>query len=165
MTTPAGQVLYENGQATLVFERRLAHAPQAVWDAITDPEHLHRWYMTKAMIEGRVGGAIEFWSGPAKVHVTGKVLVWDPPRVFEHERIIEPTAAMPLSERSVMRWELAPDQNGTRLTLTHARLAPTMAIQIAPATHALLDRLEDELAGRPLTDMMKRFAELRPRYG
>lgn len=164
MTTPAGQVLHENGQATLLFERRLAHPPQDVWDAITSPEHLQRWYMTKAIIDGRPGGSIEFWSGAGKVHVKGRILVWDPPRVFEHERVIEPTPEMPLSERSLMRWELEPDGEGTRLRLTHSRLAPAMATQIAPATHALLDRLEDEVAGRPLADMGRRFAEVRRLY-
>jgi len=120
--------------------------------------------MTKAVIDGRPGGAIELWSGPAKVHVTGKILVWDPPRVFEHERRIAPTPQMPLAEDGVMRWELQPDGDGTRLRLIHSRLALGLARQIAPATHALLDRLEDQLAGRPLSDMLKRFGEVRAHY-
>jgi uncharacterized protein YndB with AHSA1/START domain len=164
--TGAGRVLHENGQATLLFERRLAHPPQDVWDAITSPAHLERWYLTKAVIDGRPGGSIEFWSGPAKVHVKGRITVWDPPRVFEHERVIEPTAQMPLAENSLMRWDIEPDgEGGTRLRLTHTRLAPAMAVQIAPATHALLDRLEDEVAGRALADFGARFAEARRLYG
>lgn len=165
MTTPAGRVIHENGQATLLFERLLAHPPEDVWAAITGPEHLQRWYMTRAVIDGRPGGSVELWSGPAKVHVTGRITVWDPPRVFEHERNVDPTPQVPLHERSLMRWELTPEGAGTRLRLIHTRLAPQMAVQIAPATHALLDRLEDELAGRTLTDMLKRFGEVRALYG
>jgi uncharacterized protein YndB with AHSA1/START domain len=164
VTTPAGKVLHEAGQATLLFERRLAHSPQDVWDAITKPEHLQRWYLSKAVIDARPGGSIELWSGPASVHVTGRILVWDPPRVFEHERRVDPTPTMPLTERSVMRWDLEPDGDGTLLRLTHRRLDPSMAVQIAPATHALLDRLADHLDGRSPTDMLKRFAEVKPLY-
>jgi hypothetical protein len=35
----------------------------------------------------------------------------------------------------------------------------------APATHALLDRLEDHLDGRAPADMFKRFAGVRTLYG
>ncbi len=35
----------------------------------------------------------------------------------------------------------------------------------APATHALLDRLEDHLDGRAPADMFKRFADVRSLYG
>ena len=35
----------------------------------------------------------------------------------------------------------------------------------APATHALLDRLEDHLDGRAPADMFKRFTDVRSLYG
>jgi len=168
MTTPlalrAGTVSYEGGSATLTFERHLNHPIEEVWDAITGAEHLQRWYMTKAIIDGRKDGRIEFWSGSAQVHVTGRVLTWDPPRVFEHERNIEPRTGIPTGERSVIRWELTPEAGGTRLRLTHTRLSRKLAVQIAPATHALLDRLEDELGDAPLADLPRRIAEVRSLY-
>jgi len=168
MTAPpgsrAGKVSYEGGTATLMFERHLRHPVEDVWDAITGSEHLERWYMSKAIIEGRRDGRVELWSGSAKVHVTGRVLAWDPPRVFEHERNMEPRKGIPTGERSIIRWELRSEAGGTRLRLTHTRLAPQMAVQIAPATHALLDRLEDELDLVPLTDFPRRIAEIRGLY-
>ena len=160
----AGKVSYEGGAATLTFERHLGHPIEDVWDAITGSDHLQRWYMTKAIIEGRKDGRIEFWSGGAQVHVTGRILTWDPPRVFEHERNIEPRKGIPTGERSIIRWELAPEAEGTRLRLTHTRLAPQMAVQIAPATHALLDRLEHELDHTPLADFPRRIAAVRNLY-
>jgi uncharacterized protein YndB with AHSA1/START domain len=160
----AGKVSVEGASATLTFERHLGHPIEDVWDAITGPEHLQHWYMTKAIIEGRMDGRIELWSGGAQVHVTGRILTWDPPRVFEHERDIKPQKGIPTGERSVIRWELTPEAGGTRLRLTHRRLAPQLAIQIAPATHALLDRLEDELDHVPLGDFPRRIAEVRALY-
>jgi len=168
MTAPlasgAGTVSYEGGSATLTFERHIRHRIEDVWDALTGSEHLERWYMSKAIIEGRKDGRIELWSGTAQVHVTGRILTWEPPRVFEHERTMEPRKGIPSGERSIIRWELTPEAGGTRLRLTHTRLAPQMAVQIAPATHALLDRLENELDHAPLTVLPRRIAEVRSLY-
>jgi len=168
MTAPlasrAGRVSYEGGSATLTFERHIRHTIEDVWDAITGSEHLERWYMSKAIIEGRKDGRVELWSGSARVHVTGRILTWDPPRVFEHERNMEPRTGIPTGERSIIRWELTPECGGTRLRLTHTRLTPQMAVQIAPATHALLDRLENELDHAPLAVFPARIAEVRSLY-
>ena len=168
MTEPlasrAGKVSYEGGSATLTFERHIGHPIEDVWDAITGSEPLQRWYMSKAIIEGRKDGRIELWSGSAQVHVTGRILTWEPPRVFEHERTMEPRKGIPTGERSIIRWELTPEGGGTHLRLTHTRLAPQMAVQIAPATHALLDRLENELDRAPLTVLPRRIAEVRSLY-
>jgi len=160
----AGSVSYEGGSATLTFERHFRHPVEDVWGAITGSEHLERWYMSKAIIEGRKDGRVELWSGNAQVHVTGRILTWDPPRVFEHERNMEPRKGIPSGERSIIRWELTPEAGGTRLRLTHTRLAPQMAVQIAPATHALLDRLEDDLDHAPFAVFSRRIAEVRSLY-
>src|SRR2546426_248855 len=65
MTEPlasrAGRVSYEGGSATLKFERHIRHPIEDVWIAITGSEHLQRWYMSKAIIEGRKDGRIELW--------------------------------------------------------------------------------------------------------
>ncbi len=77
--TRLGYVTVEGEYATLTFERRLPHPPEAVWGAITETGQLAEWYMTKARIAGRVGGSIDFWSEPSQLHDTGSILVWDPP--------------------------------------------------------------------------------------
>jgi uncharacterized protein YndB with AHSA1/START domain len=159
-----GTVRVEGGAATMTFERHLRHPPEEVWDALTGAEHLQHWYMTKARIEPRPGGSVEFFSGPAQVHVTGRVLVWDPPRVFEHERNVAPSGWVTVEERSVIRWELTPEPGGTLLRMTHRRLDPRLVVQIAPAVHGLLDRLEAGLDGGPLPDLARRMGEVRALY-
>ena len=42
-----GSVRVEGEYATLEFERRLSHPPEIVWAAITEPEELAEWYLTK----------------------------------------------------------------------------------------------------------------------
>ncbi len=73
-----GRVDVEGEKATLVFRRRLPHPPERVWKALTDPSELSSWYMTEARIDGRAGGTIEFHAGLSRLHVTGRVLTWDP---------------------------------------------------------------------------------------
>lgn len=41
-----GTVTIEGGYATLTYERRLPHSPEAVWNAITDPKELAAWFNT-----------------------------------------------------------------------------------------------------------------------
>lgn len=159
-----GTVTVDGEHATLEFERRLAHPVQVVWKALTDPEHLARWYMTKARLDARPDGRIEYVSGISQFHVTGRILTWDPPRVFEHEWNVEPREYLPAGERSVVRWELTPDGDATILRITHRHLTRQTATGFVSGTHAFLDRLEDELDGRPLTNWTKRVDELRPLY-
>lgn len=161
---PKGTVTYEGDHATLTFERRYPHPIETVWDTITNPEHLAQWYMSKARLEGRTGGSIDYVSGVSQFHVTGKILTWDPPRVYEHEWNVEPMKYLPHGERSVVRWELTPDGDGTILRLTHRHLTKQTAGGFVSGTHAFLDRLGDQLDGRPLTNWVKRVEELRSLY-
>src|SRR3989454_6611770 len=152
VTTPhssrAGTVTFEGDYATITFERRIRHPTQVVWEALTESEHLARWYMTRARLDARQGGSIDYWSGPARYHVTGKILVWQPPRVFEHDWNVEPRKELPKGEKSIVRWELTPDGDGTILRITHKRLTRPTAIGFVSGIHAFLDRLEDELDRR-----------------
>ncbi len=160
-----GTVTVEGEHATIAFERRYRHPVQAVWDALTNPEHLARWYMTKARLDARPGGSIDYVSGISQFHVTGKILTWDPPRVFEHEWNVEPREYLPKGERAVVRWELTPDGDGTILRITHRHLTSQTAKGFVSGTHAFLDRLEDQLDGRPLTNWVQRVDEVKPIYG
>jgi uncharacterized protein YndB with AHSA1/START domain len=139
---PAGEVIIDGERAMLAFQRRLPHAPEVVWKALTDPSELLRWYMTGAVIDGREGGTIDFLAGPSRLHVTGRILIWDPPRVFEHEWKVAPRAELQSGEDAIIRWELHPDGQGTILRLEHRRLNRQTALGFAPGTHAFMDRLE-----------------------
>jgi uncharacterized protein YndB with AHSA1/START domain len=165
MTSNLGQVVVEGDYATLVFERRFVQAPDKVWKAITDPVELANWYMTRAQVDARKGGAIELWAGISHFHVTGKILVWDPPRIFEHEWNVDPRRELPKGERAVIRWELTPQSDGgTLMKLTHRNLTRETSMGFAPGTHAFLDRLEAFLSGTELPNWINRVNEMRPNY-
>jgi uncharacterized protein YndB with AHSA1/START domain len=91
-----GQIIPDGDHATIVFKRVLPHSPENIWEAITNPDDLRQWLMcSSAKIEGRSGGRIEMVAGPAQFHITGKILTWDPPRVYEHEWNVNPLPEMP----------------------------------------------------------------------
>ena len=94
------QIRKDGEKWTLILVRELRHAPEKVWQALTEPAHLREWAPFEA--DGSLGTV------------------------------------------------------GTTVKLTTVG---------APATHALLDRLEDHLDGRAPADMFKRFAGVRTLYG
>ncbi len=161
---PLGRVEMDGATGTLRFERYLPHPASRVWTMLTDPGELRGWYMTRAIVDGRPGGRIEFWVGPAQFHVTGRILAWDPPKIFEHEWNADPRPELPRGERGSIRWELIPEGAGTLLRLTHSNLTTSTATGFAPGTHVFLDRLEAALGGTNLPDWPTRYAELVVRY-
>ena len=162
---PTGAVVMEgDDRATLVFRRRLEHSPEEVWNAITNPSELMNWYMTKAVIDGREGGTVDFLSGPSRLHVTGRILTWDPPKVFEHEWKVAPRAELLSGENAIIRWELRRDGEGTILHLEHRNLNRQTALGFAPGTHAFMDRLEAQLNHQPLPNWQERYGEVASQY-
>jgi uncharacterized protein YndB with AHSA1/START domain len=154
-----GEVTFEGDFARLHYQRTLRHPPERVWAALTDPAELSQWFMAvTASIEPRAGGQMETLAGPAQIRAHGKVLVWDPPRVFEHEWITGPRSEIPDGEHSIVRWELRPVGQGTLLTLEHRRLTRMTGTGFGPGWHAFLDRMEALLDGRPMPAWHERFA-------
>lgn len=156
-----GQVRVDGDLALLIFERRYPHPVEKVWRAITDSSELSKWYFSRGCIEPRLGGRVDFYLGPA--HVTGSVLVWDPPHVFEHEWIFDRPNA-PEDEASMIRWELKSAGKETILRLTHTKLPATAARNFAVGVHVRLDRLDSFLDGHPLPFWKDHLASVQSRY-
>jgi uncharacterized protein YndB with AHSA1/START domain len=165
MTGPEGRLSIEGDTAVLNFERWLPYPVDVVWAAITDPAERASW-MGETTIDARTGGQIEMMPSsppvaPENKRMTGRITVWDPPHVFEHEwnqRILQKT-----SQSSVVRYELAPDgadPPGTRLRFSHRGLGVRDAGGFRPGTHAYLDRLAAHLASEPLPDWPTRYQEV-----
>ena len=158
MTAREGRLTIDGDRAVLSFERRLPFPIETVWSAITDPAHRNEW-MGETTIDARQGGFIEMVPNgppapPEQKRMTGRIRVWDPPHVFEHEwhqRIIED---------SVVRYELSVDGDGTLLRFSHRGLGIRNAEGFLPGTHAYLDRLEAHLAGDEMPRWDQRYREV-----
>lgn len=159
-----GEVLIDGDTATLSFRRYLAHPPEMVWAALTDPEALRKWFMTTATIDGRPGGSVDMVSGPARFHWTGRILAWEPSRLYEYEWNVDPRPELPSGEKTVVRWELQPSEGGTLLALTHRGLTQSTAFGFAPGTHVFLDRLAAHLDQAPMPDWMRSYGAVQHAY-
>jgi uncharacterized protein YndB with AHSA1/START domain len=153
-----GRLTVDGDRATLNFERRLPFPIETVWSAITDPEQRGQWF-GPTTIEAREGGTIDMVATgpplpPERKRMTGRILVWDPPHVFEHEW------KQPIVEDGVVRYELSADGAGTLLRFSHRGLGVRNAGGFVGGTHAYLDRLAAFLAGDDLPDWMLRRQEV-----
>jgi uncharacterized protein YndB with AHSA1/START domain len=159
---PNGFIDVDGGLATLTFKRRLAHPIEEVWAAITDPKQRGDWF-GDTVIDGRPGGTIEMIAeGPPVSReqrtITGRILVWDPPHILEHEW------NQPLVEKGVVRYELAAEADATILTFTHRGLSVPNAQGYISGSHAFLDRLAAQLDGTDLPNWQQRFVEVQRTY-
>src|SRR5436853_7189434 len=77
-----GTVTFEGEYAMITFERSIRHPIRVVWEALSESEHLARWYMTQARLDARERGYIDCRSCPPQYHVTREILICQPPKVF-----------------------------------------------------------------------------------
>lgn len=162
--SPPCSMEVDGDHVTLVLHRFLRHPPEVVWKAITEPDQLREWYLTTAVVEGRPGGKVDLVTGPSRVHATGRILTWDPPRVYEHEwNVVREGSPFRSGEQSVVRWELSPREGGTLLVLTHRGLTRATAEVFQHGLPGLLERLSAQLDGTPLPDWMRSVLESRRR--
>ena len=136
-TGPAsGAQVQKNGEKwTLILVRELRHAPEKVWRALTEPEHLREWAPFDADGSlGTVGSTVKLtWAGTAQVS-EARVTRADSPSVLEF---------------SDMRWELEPLGGGTRLTLWH-NIDRRFISWGAAGWHICFDVLDHLLGGTPI---------------
>lgn len=162
MTHADGMLTTTGGIAVVAFERRLDHAVDAVWAALTESDQLAAW-LGPGTLEPRAGGRVSIRTGPEsrpelRRAMSGRILTWDPPRTLEYEWI------QPGLDLSVVRYELEAVAGGTILRLTHRRSVTPGAIGGRAGWHAYLDRLGAHLDGRPVPAWSVRRAEVQTAY-
>lgn len=126
---------------TLVVVRQLRHAPEKVWQALTEPEHLREWAPFDADRSlANAGAAVKLTTVAAPTpRVTETTITRsDPPRALEYKW-----------GDFDMRWELEPVAGGTRLTLWTNIARPYIAMGAA-GWHICLDVLDHLLSGTPI---------------
>jgi len=136
----------------LRFTRRLRHAPEKVWRAITEPEHLEAWFPHRVVGQWAVGAPLRFVSDFGDFE--GKVLAYEPPSLLEF-----------VWGTDTLRFEVARDGDGSRLTLLDTFEELGKAARDAAGWHACLDALEQELDGsKPSWTHGERWQAVHPTY-
>jgi uncharacterized protein YndB with AHSA1/START domain len=113
---------------SLTFTRHLKASPAKVYAAWTEPEKIARWFgradlkpeTMRAVIDARVGGQYRIsFDTESEYYEVGGIYR----EVVENERLVFSWAWHSTPEReSLVTVTLAPDGDGTRLTVHHAQL-------------------------------------------
>lgn len=145
----------QDGRWQLRFVRTLAHSPDRVWRAITEPEHLAAWFPTTIEGERKAGAPLRFSfpSGEAEAF-DGEILVYQPPHVLEFRWGTD-----------TLRLELQAVEAGTRLTLIDTLDQRGKAARDGAGWHVCLDSLEAHLQGQPdARQRMATWGDVHPHY-
>ena len=139
------QIQKDGEKWTLILVRELRHAPEKVWQALTDPAHLREWAPFEADGSlGTVGSAVKLTTVGAPV-----------PRVTE-TRVTRADAPRELEYNwgsFDMRWKLEAISGGTRLTLW-TNIGHRYIAMGAAGWHICFDVLDHLLNGTPIGRMV-----------
>ena len=123
-----------DGKPAVRFERIYPHPVERVWRSVTEPDEFARWFPTTVEVDLREGGAMAFTFPEGEMEpMDGSVVELDPPRRFAF-----------LWGEELLRFDLAPDGDGCRLTLTHLISNADEAARNAAGWHVCLDKLGGE---------------------
>ena len=132
--------------------------PERVWRALTEPAELHAW-LARAEIDLRPGGPIVLtFENEEEVSVMRGTLT----EVVEGS-VLEYTWGEGDVD-SVVRFEVAPDGDGSRLTLTHTFERVDDLSGFGAGWHHHLELLEAHATGSAREWDWERFRELRRDY-
>lgn len=142
------------GVAEVVFERRVDAPRERVWRALVDPDELSGW-LAPAEIDLRVGGSIvlKFEDGEER----GTITELRAPEVIAYTWNEGKTD-------SLVRFELEPDDGGTRLTLRHTFEGEVELPGYGGGWHHHLELLIAQVGGTPIAWDWRCFRELKTEY-
>ena len=144
-----------DGRWRLRFTRALAHPPEKVWRAITEPEHLQAWFPHTISGEWIVGSPLTFRDPQGRgPDFDGQVLAYAPPSLLEFRWGTD-----------VIRLEVKKGDGGSTLTLLDTFNEVGKAARDSAGWHECLDMLIYHLDGeRPGQRPGQRWAEIFARY-
>lgn len=140
--------------ASVSFDRAFKTDPNDLWDAVTDPARLERWF---AKVDGELTErghfTIHFDDGDVpRCHL----IECNPKRQFAFE--------WPQATETLVTVTVLPDGKHSRLELRHDRLTKTSAPEYAAGWDAYFHTLADYLAGKEGGDWWAKFNETKAAY-
>lgn len=156
-----GEVTRTGDTVSIVFHRRYAKPIEKVWAALTVPERLTDWFAEATVDRLAVGGVFQLYFTGADYRSIAKITVYQPPRT-----IAWTWSEVDGSKASNVRFDLEPDGDGCRMTLTHSDLPASEARGVAPGWHAHLEAIPDAIDGvfTPWDKLIEREKRVNPLY-
>lgn len=135
-----GELTREGATYTVRFERVLAHPPEKVWRALTEPDLLRQWFPDQVEGEWKVGAPLHFgFEQPIEgmEGMDGVVLAVQAPKLLEFTW-----------GSSTLRCELRPEGAGCRLVFSETFEDGSIAARDAAGWEMCLENLVAVLEGR-----------------
>ena len=153
--TVHGQLDRIDDRWQLRFTRTLSHAPEKVWRALTEADHLAAWFPAEMHGERAAGARLTFVFSDGEGPTTeGEMIAFDPPSLLEYRWGGE-----------TLRFELEREGDGTVLTFVNSFDELGKAARDAAGWHACLDVLGHHLDGQePPWRPMDRWEEVHAVY-
>ncbi len=142
-----------------VYVTYIAASPEKVWQALTDPAFSRQYFFGFAVdAESRTGGRFQLLYPDGRVHVSGKVLDWSPPRRFACTWIVEGMPGFAEFPECIVTYDIEPAGEAVRLTMTESHSWDIPEAILAGGRSgwpAILSNLKSVLeTGRPMTIQM-----------
>ncbi len=130
---------------TLVFQQNFEHPPEAVWEALCDPEQLTAWAPFTADRHLGSTGPVTLITidSDEQQRLPGTVTVADAPRMLAYDW-----------GSQTLRWELHPTESGTELVLQHSIENRDQMSKMAAGWHLCLLSTDALLRGERLGPMV-----------
>ena len=154
--TRDGRRTVQGDRQLVTFDRILHHRQEKVWEAMTTPEGMRRWWQAEIDIEPHVDGCLKMYFPKFDHRMVGVITTFDPPHRFGFTW--NESAA---GEDTYVLFELTPDPLGTHLRLIHDMQAGIEVVGFMAGWHWHLDGLDDAARGiatewnEPRFDMLK----------
>lgn len=150
----------------LRFVRRPPHSPEKVWRALSEEDHLAAWFPTTIEGELTEGAALRFEHRDVDAPPsTGEVIAYEAPRVLEFTWGLSDEEDDEAERPERVRFELAPEEQGCRLTFTTTYDRVGKSARDAAGWHLCFDLLGEHLAGDGSpAGSPERWKELNRRY-
>jgi uncharacterized protein YndB with AHSA1/START domain len=137
--------------------RMMEHDETSVWRMLTQPERIAEW-LAPGTIELRLGGAAKLNFTDSGTVIDSTVTAYEPGRLLEYSWSSGAEPARPV------RWEVAPADGGTRLTLTVGVPANEDIARACAGWEAHLMMLLGAIEGVPMKFPFERFKTTREAY-
>jgi uncharacterized protein YndB with AHSA1/START domain len=132
---PKAKAVITPDQDAIIAEVDIDAPPRRVFQALTDPEQLMRWFTDASspvkfwQMDARLGGGYSYATEKTSIVVNGvsefkchgEIAEIDPPRLLVYTWFgnwhLDPEM------KTIVRWELTPTTSGTHVKVTHSGLA------------------------------------------
>lgn len=152
-----GTILSTPTNYVIRFDLLLEHEIDKVWAALTEPQQLVKW-LADADIELTIGAQLQLRFSNTGSVINGQVTQVEPPHLLEF------TWTSPGEAASLVRWELAQEQEGTRLILKHTLNTCSHLAEMLAGWHTHLEGLPSAILGNHVDWPWERWHETHDLY-